>query len=373
MSTSFECVGYFLSGAGTPSFNGCYRQKGSAPSFVLDQGHELYSWDGIWRLGLSGANVSYLAAIPSVWPPESSGGCGVYWLQSGTPQQGADPCPAVKCLLPPAPSFPPPPPPPPPPPMPPTPPMRLVWEDNFDGVDLNTSLWSVLEQVHRGGVYTHANVRVEGGALILRTIAENLTIEQGGVLTQFYVSSGAVNTSRFAEQRYGRWEARVRLPLVAGSQGYTLHSSIWLFADSSNPQRSGCPQEIDVVEQYAAGVGSFTPSRAAANIHPFNGSRDAPSGCIKQPYPRPRSSEAIGDWTSNWTVFTLDWTEDWIAMRVDGQPYALFDQSPAALVAFTDPLFLALTACVMERVPPTQLDLFPLEYLVDWVRVYEWS
>ena len=67
---------------------------------------------------------------------------------------------------------------------------------------------------------------------------------------EFYVSSGAVNTSGLLEQHTGRWEARVRLPLVGKSSGYTLHSSIWLYANMQRPGNSGCHQEIDVIEQY---------------------------------------------------------------------------------------------------------------------------
>ena len=48
-------------------------------------------------------------------------------------------------------------------------------------------------------------------------------------------------------------------------------------------------------------------------------------------------------------------------------PYVALDSG-----GFTDPLFLALTACVMDRVPPTSEDVFPLYYDIDWVRVYEW-
>ena len=366
-----SCEGYFVSGAGSPEFNGCYHQQGAQPLFVHDAAHELYTYEGQWRLGLKGANLSYIADALSAWPPESSGGCGMLWVQSGTPEEGADPCPAVKRLLPPAPPVPPPPPPPPLPPVPPLPPMRLVWEDHFDGSALDTSRWSVLEQVHRGGVYTKGNVRVEDGALVLRTRAENLTIDQDGKPTRFYVSSGAVNTSRTAEQRFGRWEVRVQLPLVAASEGYTLHSSIWLFSDVANSNRSGCAQEIDVVEQYAAGGGSYKPSRAVAALHPFTGNRTAPGGCRKPTWPRPARTQAVGDWTGAWTRFAVDWTDEWIAMSVDDTPYALFD-SASAVATFTDPLFLALTACVMQRIPPTRLDTLPLEYRIDYVKVYEW-
>ena len=204
----------------------------------------------------------------------------------------------------------------------------------------------------------------------MRTMAENSTINN----EQYFVSSGAVNTSGLVEQRYGRWEARVKLPMVGESPGYTLHSSIWLFSDHKNPQRSGCPQEIDVVEQY---TGSHTAvSDAVANIHPFNGSRATKTQCTKVPYKRGPSTTARGDWSTDWTVFTVDWSEDWIVMRVNGSPYAVFAPpgvEARAVAAFTDPLFLALTACVMDRVPPTEADVFPLEYLVDWVRVYEWA
>ena len=41
---------------------------------------------------------------------------------------------------------------------------------------------------------------------------------------------------------------------------------------------------------------------------------------------------------------------------------------------FTDPLFFALTACVMRRVPVIpKTDALPLRYLADYVKVYEWT
>ena len=63
----------------------------------------------------------------------------------------------------------------------------------------------------------------------------------------------------------------------------------------------------------------------------------------------------------------MDWTEDWIAMYVDGE---VIHTQKAAVGFFTDPLFLALTACVMNRVPADNADVFPLEYVIDYVKVY---
>jgi hypothetical protein len=48
----------------------------------------------------------------------------------------------------------------------------------------------------------------------------------------------------------------------------------------------------------------------------------------------------------------------------------------AVRTGFSDPLFLALTACVMNRVPVLPAggaDVLPQEYLIDWVRVYEFT
>eukprot|EP00937_MAST-01D_sp_MAST-1D-sp2_P006970 g6970.t1 len=384
-----NCVGYLISGAGSPEVDGCYQQQGTygmSPRFVLDGGHELYAWQGVWRLGLSGKNVTYTSMATSVAPPESAGGCGDVWLRAPPPVGGQDPCPAVRRVgLPPTPAPAPTPPPSPAPTPPPAPEMRLVWAEEFDSPTLNESRWNVLEQVHRGGVYVRGNVRVENGWLVLRTVAQNLTIAQGGKPTPFYVTSGAVNTSGLFEQRTGRWEARVRLPRVGLSPGYTLHPSIWLFANMRDPARSGCPQEIDVVEQYAAPApGRAQRSSAVANLHPF-GKRNATStrsmhtrggggsgGCVPQPYGPHASTAATGDRSSGWNTFTVDWTDEWIAMYVNGELYANFGGNPSAVAAFTDPLFLALTSCVMTRAPPTAVDVFPLEYFIDSVRVYEW-
>lgn len=62
-------------------------------------------------------------------------------------------------------------------------------------------------------------------------------------------------------------------------------------------------------------------------------------------------------------------------MYVDGKVYANYDTQPAAVGTFTDPLFLALTACVMNRVPVLADggDVFPLEYLIDYVKVYKFT
>jgi hypothetical protein len=379
-----NCTGYLVEGAGIAAVNGCYKQVGvlcgqGRPGFVLDKAHTLYSWDDQWKLGVCGkaGSVSYAAAHKSAWPPAGGVACGEFWIAVGpgnkTDPGGSPPCPSVeRSNLGPVP--PPPPPPPSPPAAPPPPPMRLVVDEHFDGPTLNTSLWNVLETVHRGGLYTKENVNIVDGALVLRTIAQNVT--QAG--QDWYVTSGAVSTANKFAQVGGRWVARVKLPMAGKSQGYLLHSSIWL-TDDQGPARpgSGCAQEIDVVEQEPPFEGNDT--YAVAHVDAFEGGKHRPGtgpckgGWLASHYPM---IGAHGDWSTDWTVFQLDWTETFITMSVNGKLYANYDRNAGGgkrLAQLNEPMFLWLTACVMHRVLPTAANVFPMEYLIDYVKIWEWT
>ena len=63
-----NCTGYLVQGAGDAAVNGCYKQVGELcgqgrPGFVLDKTHQLYSWDGVWKLGLCGKGPVNYAAV----------------------------------------------------------------------------------------------------------------------------------------------------------------------------------------------------------------------------------------------------------------------------------------------------------------------
>jgi beta-glucanase (GH16 family) len=249
--------------------------------------------------------------------------------------------------------------------------MRLVVEENFEGEEINASLWEVYNMTHIGGVYTPTNVRVENGMLIIRTIEENVTVKG----KQYYVTSGAVSTAGKFSQVGGRWEISVKLPQVSKSHGYTLHSSIWLTPNNPHASNtSGCAQEIDVVEQYPQGFGNV--SQALAHVDAFEGGRvHRPTEPCHGGWLSAKHFGAVGDWTSNWTTFTLDWTPTWMTMSVNGGLYAVFNNTTGGgerLPSLVDPMFLWLTAAVMHREKPSRHDGFPLEYMVDWVRIYEW-
>eukprot|EP00040_Diaphanoeca_grandis_P026013 m.144998 g.144998 ORF g.144998 m.144998 type:complete len:383 (+) comp30406_c0_seq2:237-1385(+) len=363
VSQQNDCKGYVVQGAGSTDFDGCYALNGSmydAPLFVLDTAHNLYRYDGYWRLGSPGHTMGYIAYASSDFPPVV--GSHIFWRDG----EASDPPPTlIRGDLPPLPPPPPAPTPKPVPPAPPAPPMRLVVKDNFDTPTLNESLWNVLEQKHRGGIYTRDNVFIRDGNLVLRTVARNMTVDG----TPFFFASGAVNTSGLDERHSGRYSVRLKLPNVDASPGYTLHSSMWLFTNAHGANSSECPQEIDVFEQYAAGSSTELQSTVVGNLHPFSGGRLVGKPCDKLTSRLQYSH--TGDLTNDWQVFTVDWSPDSIVMYLNNQTLSDFTNT-SVVAAFTNPLFLALTACVMDNVPPLKTDSLPLEYIVDWVKIYEW-
>ena len=83
-------------GAGAPEWNGVYELDGeSNPPTFKQVGskvtHELYSYGRVWRLGVLGKDLAYVAATPSVLPPLAGWGIG-----TGPGPAGKAPAPHLK-------------------------------------------------------------------------------------------------------------------------------------------------------------------------------------------------------------------------------------------------------------------------------------
>ena len=154
------------------------------------------------------------------------------------------------------------------------------------------------------------------------------------------------------------WDKVWKLGLCGKSVSYAAtHQSLWPPAGGT-----GCGESWEAVPN---------------NVDAFEGGKNRGGPCkggwLASHYP---VIGAHGDWSSDWNVFQLDWTETWITMSVNGKLYANYDRNASGgelLPALNQPMFLWLTACVMNRVLPTAQNVFPLEYLVDYVKVWEWD
>ena len=97
---------------------------------------------------------------------------------------------------------------------------QLVWEDNFDGTTLNADVWNVETQV---GIWNTGSNRE-----LQHYRAENVSVGPDGfgnnaliltakreVYNGYQFTSGRVNTRHKVAARYGKIEARIKLPVLA--------------------------------------------------------------------------------------------------------------------------------------------------------------
>lgn len=142
----------------------------------------------------------------------------------------------------------------------------LMFNDEFDGNELNSSVWHYREEdyVVRGGRNTRDNVSVKDGKLSIKFTKENGTYFGGGVITNFGLG-------------YGYYE--VCSKLFGGTGG--LHSSFWtagVNGDGIESPKYNRSIEIDFYE-----VDSDKPRKIAPNFHYWLGGHiGGPKSIVKE-------------------------------------------------------------------------------------------
>lgn len=194
------------------------------------------------------------------------------------------------------------------------------------------------------------NVVVQNGYLIITARQEQY---QGSAFT-----SARIKTQNLFSQKYGRFEARVKLPLGKG-----LWPAFWMLG--SNFNEVGWPQcgEIDIMEY----LGN-KPTEVFGTIH---GPGFAGAESISKFYSLP-----TGRFDTDFHVFGVEWTENHINWYVDD---VLYSQKTKKQVeeeggqwVFNNDFFMILNIAVGGNLPgsPDTNTMFPQRMLVDYVRVY---
>jgi beta-glucanase (GH16 family) len=235
----------------------------------------------------------------------------------------------------------------------------LTWSDEFEGSANSrpdATKWTY-DLGHNNGwgnqelqTYTDHldNVHLDGkGHLIIRA-------DRAGT----GYTSARLKTQGLFAARYGRIEARIRVPAGRG-----LWPAFWMlgtgFPGTPWPQ-SG---EIDIMEH----VGR-DPMVAHGTVH---GPGYSGGAGLSGKYILPGSARFADDFH----VFAIDWRPGSITFQVDGTSYHTV--TPASLPAgapwvFDAPFFLLLNVAVggLFPGPPDETTVFPQEMMVDYVRVF---
>ncbi|MCP4144477.1 MAG: glycoside hydrolase family 16 protein [bacterium] len=237
----------------------------------------------------------------------------------------------------------------------------LVWEDNFDGPANQSpedSNWSFDVGGHGWG-----NQQLEFDTA--RT--ENVSLDGSGNLRIIAIeeeylgrnyTSGRIKTEGKFSQKYGRFEARIKLPVGQG-----LWPAFWLLgSDFSSVGWPDCG-EIDIMEYRGQ----------SPNV--VNGALHGPgySGAT----PLVGSYHLSGDgFNEGFHVFAIEWTSNSISWIVDDYTYmtkVIGDLPGNTSWVFDHPFFIILNVAVGGHYvgSPDQSTVFPQTMYIDYVRVYE--
>jgi beta-glucanase (GH16 family) len=250
-------------------------------------------------------------------------------------------------------------------PAPPPPPAYvLTWSDEFtaaNGSLPDSSKW-VMETGGNGWgndeleTYTNRrqNAHLQDGNLVITAIKETFTGSDG--ITRQYTSA-RLKTAGLFEQKYGRFEARIKI-----TQGQGMWPAFWMLGN--NIGTAGWPAcgEIDIMEN----IGK-EPSIAHGSMHGpgYSGANGLTGG-----YTLPS-----GKFADDFHIFAVEWEASAVRFYVDGHLYET--RTPADLPVgktwvFDHPFFILLNVAVGGDWPgnPDNTTVFPQNMLVDYVRVY---
>lgn len=245
---------------------------------------------------------------------------------------------------------------------------NLVWADEFDNNGSpDSTKWNLVtgdgtEQGIPGWgnnelqTYTDRpeNVTVQNGILIITAKKERF---EGKSYT-----SARINTKDLYQQKYGRFEARIKVPTGKG-----IWPAFWLLGDDDG-EKLVWPQvgEIDIMEYLGD-----KPTTMFGTVH---GPGYSGGTSISKEY-----NLANNRFDNGFHIFGIEWSPNRINFYVDGDLYQSLTQEHISEETngkgewvFNRPFYIILNIAVGGNLPgsPNEDTSFPQRMLVDYVRVY---
>lgn len=242
--------------------------------------------------------------------------------------------------------------------------LTLVWSDEFNGASLDPQVWFFeTGDGSEYGIpgwgnnelqyYLPDNAQLDGGLLKIEARTESIG--------NFDYTSARINTrDRFAF-RYGRIEARIRLP---GGQG--IWPAFWLLSQDSPYGIWPASGELDVAE--AVNLGGAGGNTVYGTIYYGGGSLGVMSSSETYLVPTDAMTE--------FHTYAVEWDATEIRWYVDDVLYAMSNDwtstGGAFPAPFDVPFYIIFNVAVGGNFPgsPDATTTLPVTMEVDWVRVY---
>jgi hypothetical protein len=229
--------------------------------------------------------------------------------------------------------------------------LNLVWNEDFSGKTLNSSVWT--NETGGGGWgnnelqnYTNSsnNTFLSGGFLIIEARKELSGVRD--------YSSARIISKDKKTFTYGRIDIRAKLP-----KGQGIWPALWMLGN--NISQIGWPAcgEIDIMELLG-----HEPQKVYGTIHwgPQGGSSIHIGGNF---------SLTNGFFSDSFHVFSLKWEQNQLITLVDNVPFFTGAKSDP----FDKPFFFIMNVAVGGNWPgnPDGTTLFPQRMIVDYIKVFQ--
>lgn len=232
---------------------------------------------------------------------------------------------------------------------------RLVWQDEFDKSMIDKAKWR-LDCGYTGEsngeleIYTDRseNALIEASCLVLAARKENY---QG-----YNYTSARLKTQGLHAWRYGRIEARIKIPFGRG-----IWPAFWMLGeDISTHGWPGCG-EIDIMENIGHRLDTVR-----GTIHGPGYSRDDSIGADFVLHGN--------NFSDDFHLFAIEWMPEQLVWYVDDyRTNTLTPRDVPGKWVFDHPFYILLNVAVGGHWPgyPDETTIFPQLMYVDYVRVYE--
>jgi beta-glucanase (GH16 family) len=217
-------------------------------------------------------------------------------------------------------------------------------------------------------IYTDraSNVRVSQGNLILEAHRGKVGISG----TERDYSSGRIRSKHRGDWKYGRIEARAKLP-----KGRGIWPAIWMLPTEDRYGGWASSGEIDILE-----FKGHEPGKIYGSIHfggewPKNQFKTGTFDLLENKQKKTASSDK--NFSEDFHRFSIEWKPESIHWFVDDYEYYRVDQWSSSQGSFPAPFdvpfHLIINLAVGGHFPgnPDESSRFPQQFLIDYVRVYQ--
>lgn len=247
---------------------------------------------------------------------------------------------------------------------------NLVFSDEFDGkrdTPVDNTKWTA--EIGGAGwgnkelqYYTDniENAYLNGkGSLIVKVVKKDLPPAYKCWYGQCKYTSARLITKNKFDQKYGRFEARIKIP-----RGQGIWSAFWMLGNDIDKVRWPESGEIDIMENIG---------REPLTVHgTLHGPGYTGANGIGTPF-NSTNNKAFAD---DFHVYAVEWQENEVRWYVDGNLYHLVTPNnipTGKKWVYDHPFFMILNLAIGGDWGgvPDATTVFPQEMLIDYVRVYK--